>query len=83
MAKKKAARPEPEKKLGIFTEAEAKKLVPIKEDKKTGGIPVLMPLESVTWLPLFKTQIEDASGEQYLAIIEQNVETKDIRTVKV
>jgi hypothetical protein len=35
------------------------------------------------WLPLFKTQIEDAKGEQYLAIIEQNIETKDIRTVRI
>jgi hypothetical protein len=35
------------------------------------------------WLPLFRTQIEDLNGEQYLAEVQQNNETKDIRTVKV
>jgi hypothetical protein len=35
------------------------------------------------WISILRTQIEDVNGEQYMAEIQQNLETKDIRVVRI
>jgi hypothetical protein len=46
-------------------------------------LPVEKVQERSEWLPLFNTYIEDMSGEQYLARIEQDTVSRDIRVVRV
>jgi hypothetical protein len=35
------------------------------------------------WISILKTQVEDEGGEHYLADLQQNQTTKDIRVVRV
>jgi hypothetical protein len=39
--------------------------------------------EAELWISILKTQVEDAGGEHYLADLQQNQTTKDIRVVRV
>lgn len=49
----------------------APKVVSVKEKKQDG-----------IFVPLFRTYVEGAGGEHYLAEIRQNTETKEIKAVK-
>jgi hypothetical protein len=48
------------------------------EDIRTFPFPV-----KEEWISILKTQVEDSKGEHYLVELQQNTQTKDLRTVKV
>ena len=47
------------------------------------AVPLAVPEPDPVWVPVFRTYLEGPGGANYLAEIQQEVVTKEIRAVRV
>ncbi len=80
MSREESAISNPKKKTVLIKESQAKPGMGIPVDDVRDEIVII---SDALWNRIFQTYAEDAQGEHVLVELQQNPETKDIRSVKV